>query len=338
MATTTKIAHEVDFQVNAEALNHHLKSLLEDHAALLNTLLRRHFLIYISLALFFLSGLVAFLAALVALLPIYVAAISLAALSLGGCLAFLWQRYHFLNRPERYRLLVAYFGDISKQIIPFHEEVENHHLFCASAYTMFAEHLKGHAPTLLMWKYLPTPCQPLFARVGEFFFQKEIHTVRELLLQAALRHHLDLIKGNPLNLTFHSQLASTYVLLSHLFKEKWLPEGADQRFSLYTRCAVTEFEIIAAYAPNDPWVYAQLALSYRDLQLHEEEIQICETILKLCPTDKETRLRLGILYFNLGDNAAGLRVYQELRQQSWQLAEQLISHYGKELSQLPLLS
>ena len=43
--------------------------------------------------------------------------------------------------------------------------------------------------------------------------------------------------------------------------------------------------------------------------MHKEEITEYETILKLCPEDKQILFRLGILCFQQGENALGLQIY-----------------------------
>ena len=60
----------------------------------------------------------------------------------------------------------------------------------------------------------------------------------------------------------------------------------------------------------------------------KEEIKEYETILKLCPNDKETLYKLGKLYFEQGLNAKGLQVYEILKNSNYIKAESLIHFYG----------
>lgn len=103
----------------------------------------------------------------------------------------------------------------------------------------------------------------------------------------------------------------------------------DEKYRLATERAIEEFKIICSYAPDDPWVLSQLALSYRDLQLPFEEINACESFLRLCPGDKDSLHRLGSLYFELGANAKGLEVYRQLCHIDCSQAASLILQYGK---------
>jgi len=92
--------------------------------------------------------------------------------------------------------------------------------------------------------------------------------------------------------------------------------------------AIEEFKVLNDYAPNDPWVHAQLAYSYHDLQMPKEEIKEYETILKLNPGDRDTLYKLGLLYFQEGMNAQGLRIYEELKRSHYKKAESLMENYG----------
>jgi tetratricopeptide (TPR) repeat protein len=141
----------------------------------------------------------------------------------------------------------------------------------------------------------------------------------------------------------HANLANAYVMLSGLYADskqddcseeifwfpnsKYLPE-MKRKFREAAERAMEEFKILNDYAPQDPWVHAQLAYSYHDLQMVQEEIKEYETILKLCPDDKETMYKLGVLYFQQGQNAKGLRMYEELKKLHYKKAETLIKYYG----------
>ena len=105
-------------------------------------------------------------------------------------------------------------------------------------------------------------------------------------------------------------------------------EKFEKKFRMTAEKAIEEFKILSQYAPNDPWIHAQLAYSYHDLQMPLEEIQQYETIQKLNPDDKDNLYKLGVLYFQQGMNAKGLKVYEELKKAHYKKAENLIKHYG----------
>jgi len=141
----------------------------------------------------------------------------------------------------------------------------------------------------------------------------------------------------------HASVANAYVNLSSLYvdprktegyeEDIWIPQNKytqlfQERFQEISKKAIEEFKILEAYAPMDPWVHTQLAYSYHDLNLPEEEIKEWEAVIRLRPDDKEGLYRLGKLYFSQGLNAKGLKVYEELRLSNYKKAEELIKHYG----------
>lgn len=172
---------------------------------------------------------------------------------------------------------------------------------------------------------------------------QDVHKMKEILLMAAVSEHIKVVKCDPLSLPAHAALANAYVMLSGLYadpkkiegydEDRWLPSerfssGMEFKFRQTAERAIEEFKIISAYAPDDPWVHKQLAYSYHDLQMPLEEIREYETILSLTPEDKESLYKLGVLYFQQGFNAKGLRVYEELKHANPPRAHQLISFYA----------
>ena len=116
-------------------------------------------------------------------------------------------------------------------------------------------------------------------------------------------------------------------------EERYIPEGRcseemEAKFRATAERAIEEFKILNDYAPEDPWVHVQLAYSYHDLQMPEEEIKEYETVLQLRPNDKDTLFKLGMLYFQQGANAKGLRIYEMLKRTNYKKAESLIKFYG----------
>lgn len=166
--------------------------------------------------------------------------------------------------------------------------------------------------------------------------------LKELFLQESIKFHIRMVQIEPTKLDVHVGLANAYVMLSGLYIDPRTVEGLDEdlwipsnkykdcfeKFKLASERAIEEFKIISDFAPHDPWVHAQLAFSYHDLNMPEEEIKEYETILQLCPDDKETLFKLGRLYFEQGMNAKGLRIYEILKKSHYKKAEALIQFYG----------
>ncbi len=176
-----------------------------------------------------------------------------------------------------------------------------------------------------------------------WFHWKDCQLMKEILLQTAIEYHIKIVHSSPTDLDAHAGLANAYVMLSGLFidprhveglkEEEWIPpnkynEESRRKFQFIAKMAIEEFKILRDYAPQDPWVHAQLAYSYHDLNMPEQEISEYETLLELCPDDKETLFKLGQLYFKQGLNAKGLQVYNLLKESNHKKAETLIHFYG----------
>ena len=175
---------------------------------------------------------------------------------------------------------------------------------------------------------------------------RDVHDMRALLLESAVEQHLHIVRSQPTNPDAHALLANAYVMLLSLYRppkgafeddERWQPrekrgKAMQARFKEVAQKAVEEFKILKEYAPNDPWIYTQLAYSYRDLQMAQEEKEAYEAILSLRPQDHDTRFKLGTLYFQDGENARGLKIYEELKKAQFSKAQELLSIYGRAQS------
>jgi tetratricopeptide (TPR) repeat protein len=168
---------------------------------------------------------------------------------------------------------------------------------------------------------------------------EDLYRFKELLLLQAITEHIELVKCAPTSLEVHAALANAYVILSELYSknnlddEKWNPaywhkEELLYKFRTTAEKAVEELKILEEYAPQNSWVHAQLAYSYRDLKMPQQEIKEYEAMLRLNHQDKAVLAKLGVLYFSQGRKAEGLRVYEALRKLDPMQAEQLITHYG----------
>lgn len=173
-------------------------------------------------------------------------------------------------------------------------------------------------------------------------FWRDIYFLRELLLEKAVEEHLSLVRIHPSNLDAHTFLANAYIMLSGLYalpeneeKDRYIPKErygieAQNKFRETAKRAIEEFTILKEYAPKDPWIYSQLAFSYKDLKMPEEEKKAYEALLELKPNDYETRYKLGALYFKQGENAKGLKVYDELKKAQFLKADELLTIYGSK--------
>lgn len=231
-----------------------------------------------------------------------------------------------------------------ERVIKEKEKGTTNPVLVAQACCKFAAELHGEE-----YRIYRSPDWSLFLsasleKLNCWLFWEDIHLMKELLLQAGVEEHIKLVRMQPTDLETHAGLANAYVMLSGIYvdprtveglleDDRWIPpnkytETFRQKFRVIAERAIEEFKILSDYAPDDPWVHAQLAYSYRDLQMPKEEIQEYETILRLCPEDKETLFKLGKLYFEQGYNAKGLQIYETLKRSHYSKAENLIHLYG----------
>lgn len=331
------------FRVDSEQLELQLRALIDVFVKNVKKIAIRHFLwingIYVTAAFFCLM--------LVASLTIWISplftALSLSAFILVFISGYILRRYIHLHKADNYISLAEQFGKVCGNTLPYKLGKEEFHATLGLAYAIFSDCLQDIEYSFFHHKLLPKAILPFTETPSCFFFQADLFIAREALLLASIAEYLQLVKSDPIHLTYHSQLANGYVLLSKLYKNPSLDDQENERrwfnSAIYTEeiakkyrhateRAIEEFKIISSYAPEDPWVLAQLALSYRDLNLPLEEIHTCEAFLRLSPSDRETLHRLGTLYFQLGANAKGLEVYRQLCHVDCAMAASLIAYYG----------
>lgn len=256
---------------------------------------------------------------------------------------FILRIYLQTKKPAHFQGIKDRFLNECKELLGFRNDVPEHHLALANACTKFAMILNGKEQT---YYRLPRWLDFVGATMEGFScwcHWHDVHHMRELLFLSAVEEHLILVKLEPTDLEVHAALANAYVMLSSLYnnpnrqdhydEERWFISERFQKilegkFRATAERAIEEFKILNDFAPDDPWVRMQLAYSYQDLGMPEEEIQEYEALLRLCPDDKDILYKLGVLFFQQGQNAAGLQIYDELKSSNYKKAEQLIEHYG----------
>lgn len=272
-----------------------------------------------------------------------VLALGLAAIFFTFFAYFTLRVYFQTKKPEQLRIVKERYVELCKELITHSEESEEQHIALATACCKCANRLHAREYDYYQLPRWLGALSPWMERFSCWWHWQDVHMMKELLLQEAVNEHIKLVKIRPTSLEAHASLANAYVMLSGLFidprrmegydDDRWIPsEKYNEEFSLQFRGiaerAIEEFKIIGEYAPDDPWVHSQLAYSYHDLQMPQEEIAEYETIQRLLPNDQDNLYKLGILYFQQGMNAKGLRVYEELVKAHYDRAESLIKYYG----------
>lgn len=251
--------------------------------------------------------------------------------------------YFQTKKPEQFQEIKERYLATCKGLLNYQEGSDEHYNVMANACCKFANRLHGRE-----YNYYSPPSwlsflAPLMERLSCWLHWRDIFFMKEKMLEEAVNEHIKLVKCQPISLEAHASLANAYVMLSGIYidprtlegfdDDQWIPndkytEKFDEKFRFTAERAIEEFKILSEYAPDDPWVHSQLAYSYHDLQMPLEEIQEYETIQKLMPGDKDNLYKLGMLYFQQGMNAKGLRVYEDLKKSYYSNAESLIKYYG----------
>lgn len=332
------------FDSHDALMNHeHVNRIFDSIFADFDSLMKRHAMFH----LFFVSVCtleVVILASLfVTLAQSLVLALSLSIVFFTFFAYFTLRIYFQTKKPEQFQEIKNRYLAACKDLLHYQEGVEDHYKSLANACCKFANKL--HAKE---YNYYVPPSwlsflAPLMERLSCRWHWKDIYFMKEQMLKEAVNQHVKLVKCQPTNLDSHASLANAYVMLSGLYidprkfegydEDRWIPKDKytskfDDRFRFTAERAIEEFKILCEYAPDDPWVHSQLAYSYHDLQMPLEEIKEYEIIYKLAPTDKDNLYKLGMLYFQQGMNAKGLRIYEELKKMHYFKAESLIKYYG----------
>jgi tetratricopeptide (TPR) repeat protein len=227
-----------------------------------------------------------------------------------------------------------------REILNYQPEHPESHIALSQALCRLAENLKGREHSLYRATKRPTTLGLALEKICHWLHWQDFHSLRERALEAAVEEQIKRVKCEPTDPEAHAALANNYILLSSLYADHseeengfWDPMKNERslmqkKFRDAAERAVEELKILSNYAPSDPWIHEQLAYSYKDLQMPDEEIKEYELVLRLVPDDTEVLYKLGVLYFQQGKNVQGLHMYERLKHSHPTKAEVLIQHYG----------
>lgn len=270
-------------------------------------------------------------------------AFSLAILFLTIFSYFILRVHYQTKKREQFQEVRESYLAACKRILNYQEGISEHHVALANACAKLADSLRGRE------YHFYTPPKKL--EKMEHYFQKfscwchwqDVHRMREFFLSSTVEESIKLVKTEPANFEVHAALANAYIMMSGLYspannsvdnlEDSWIANEAfaktiKEKFRIIAERAIEEFKIMSELAPNDPWVHAQLAYSYHDLNMPLDEIREYEIMQKLDAGNLDTLFKLGILYFQQGFNAKGLLIYEQLKKGDSPHAEELIKFYG----------
>ncbi len=289
---------------------------------------------YVFFHLFFLGLLagevITFFLSLTLLFQTSLIALSLAAILLTGFAYLILLFYFQTKKPEQFLELRNFFMLLCKKGLPKNLICSEYHLSLANSAYRFAAYLTKEEGQLYTLPPQIGSLNQAMRKVTNLCHRKDMQRMKEVLFLVSISEHIQLIKNAPTNLEAHASLANAYVALSRLYQKD---SSEHEKFQTAAKKAIQEYIIIDHLSPNDPWVHAQLASCYHDLKMHVEEISQYEKVLELCPEDKQILFRLGILSFQQGENARGLKIYEKLKEMQFSRADELIDFYDANLMQ-----
>lgn len=254
----------------------------------------------------------------------------------------MFRQYSFSEKREYFERALTEWIDAEKRKGNYQAGLPESHLRISKLYSDLADALYQKEYRCLRLPKWLNNLRYLTETTSCWLYWRDIYFIRELLLERAVDEQLALVRMHPSNLDAHTFLANAYIMLSGLYalpeneeKDRFVPKGrygveTESKFRAAAKRAIEEFTILKEYAPKDPWIYSQLAFSYKDLKMPEEEKKAYEALLELKPNDYETRYKLGTLYFKQGENAKGLKVYDELKKAHFPKADELLTIYGSK--------
>ena len=340
---TTKIVEgESLFPFDKVFFNDQVQCVIDNFLPRFRRKLKQFVLFHLCFVLLFLVEFFSFIYFLSFLVQSSLLAISLALIFLTFFSYFILRLYYKTKRTDTLIQFRDLYIQKSKKLISFRTGICEHHLALASACTKMAHTLEGVEKRFYSMPSWFNFLKPTIESLSFWLYLEDVFQLREYLLLHSIEEHIKLVKIEPCDLEVHVALANAYVLLSQLYIKFQQLQTSDEyrfvnekfyelmktKFRQTAERAIEEFQILNDFAPNDAWVHSQLAFSYHDLGMPEDEIKEYETINRLNPQDKDNLFKLGILYFQQGHNASGLTVYEELKGSNYKKAEQLIEHYG----------
>jgi tetratricopeptide (TPR) repeat protein len=265
-------------------------------------------------------------------------AISLGVIILSVFTYFVLLFYLQVKKNKKIDELTQQFIESCRHNISIPKGIAEHHLSVASALSKLSYYLNGTEYGYFhLFKKGFT--KELSEKISSVLHLEDIFKMQENLFFCAIEEHISQVKITPTDLELHVSLAHIYVSLAKLYMEinekktsrkfaKIYKSNLNKKIEIATERAIEEFVILKEFAPNDPWIHAQLAQCYNSLELFEEEVKEYEIMLELSPNDEEIKYRMGRLYFKMGRNAEGLQVYEGLKNSGYKKAEDLLSFYA----------
>ncbi len=269
-------------------------------------------------------------------------AFSLGAIFLTGFAYFILRFYLEAKKPEQFLQLKQEFVESCRGLLAYEEKASESHLQITHIVYSLLEHLEGQEYQYYAASIYFKSLQPLLEKFSLWCHWHDVHQMKELLHFYCIGQRIEWIKLEPTNIEAHAALAQAYEALYKLYinpqrlgkqvpyafiMKEYDSSSMVEKFQKAAERALEELKILDAYIPQDPWIHSQMAAIYHDLELPDQEITEYEMLRLILSDDKEILFKLGVLYFQQGRNAQGLRLYEELKRAKDPKAAALIHFY-----------
>lgn len=266
--------------------------------------------------------------------------ISVLVLSIFTYLVLLF--YMQSRKPEQFRLLKQWFLSVCSKSLSEDISPSDYHLFLAQALFLFSQFFQTKEIPTYLRSFPLDSIQRVMKKLSWLWHYKNFQRMKEILLLECTYEHLSLLKIEPMNLEVHASLGNSYLALSSVYKGllqspvksdtesssfEQMGETLEESFQTSIQNAIEEYKIIYETVKNDPWVLAQLATCYHELEMYDKEIEHFEKILEVSESQNDVMLRLAYLYFQEGHNAQGFKIYKLLKESHHEKADELFSYY-----------
>lgn len=260
--------------------------------------------------------------------------------------------YFQAKKPEQLKQLKDWYLVVCKKSMPQEKMSETeYHLFLAEGLHIFASHFHIKELPVYFGKVPFPSLRRLMKKCSHLWAWKDFQKMKELLLLECIYQHLCLLKYQPTNLEVHASLGNSYLTLASIYKGMnrdvflkefmvVLEDFEEQLLKKFKTCiykAIEEYKIIKDSTSEDPWVLAQLAMCYHELEQYDKEIEYFEKILDISEAQEEVMIRLSLLYFQQGKNAGGFKLYQIIKETNPLKAEEIFNFYINKAQEETLL-
>ncbi len=168
-----------------------------------------------------------FLVHLALLVQTFVVAIHLALIFATIFCYFTLHTYAYTRKAEKIMSLKSDFVQACQQSCQTTEKDTAYHLLIANACCQLAAELHAQEYQIYRCPTWSIFLSSSFEKLNCWWFWQDVHFMKEILLQASIDAHIQIVRMEPTNLEAHAGLANGYVMLSGLYVDPRTVDGLD---------------------------------------------------------------------------------------------------------------